>query len=180
MIYDGLLKGQKVNLRSLTVADCEGPYLKWLNDPEINRYLESRLSEQTPESTRRFVQHMRQSQDNYFFAIVLKEDGRHVGNIKIGPIHPHYKNAFVGYMIGDKSCWGQGLATEAIRLATRFCFDELCLHKVSAGVIAPNAGSIRALEKCGFRLEGTFRDEVLIDGKYEDTLRYGILKGELI
>lgn len=178
MICYDLLEGNDIYLRDLTMADCEGNYLKWLNDSAINRYLESRLDHQTLESTQRYVLDMRESDHSYLFAIVLKGTNEHIGNIKVGPIHPHYKNAYIGYLIGEQRHWGKGFATEAIYLATKFCFAALNLHKVNAGVIAPNTGSIRALEKIGFTREATLREEVLLDGVYKDTYRYGILKRE--
>ncbi len=178
MVYEGVLEGEQINLRAIALEDCEGNYLSWLQDEDVNRYLESRLTEQTLESTRQFVQDMRDSADNWMFAIVLKETGEHVGNIKAGPVHPLYKNTFLGYIIGEKRYWGKGLATEAIRLAARFCFEKLHLHKVSAGVITPNAGSARALEKAGFKREAVFREEALIDGKFVDVYRYGLLREE--
>jgi len=178
MIYYDILEGKNIYLRDLTLSDCEGAYLDWLNNSEINRYLESRLDHQTLESTQRYVLDIRESPDNYLFAIILKESNKHIGNIKIGPVHPKYKNAFIGYMIGERSEWGKGYATEAIYLVTKFCFDILGLHKVNAGVIAPNTGSIRALEKTGFTREAALREEVLIDDVYKDTYRYGILKPE--
>jgi RimJ/RimL family protein N-acetyltransferase len=178
VVYETPIRGKGITLRPLTLADCEGGYHRWLNDPEINRFLESRHSAQTLEDAQRFVLDVRQSPDSYIFAVTRNGDGRHIGNIKIGPIHPRYNHAFIGYLIGERTEWGKGRATEAICLATGLCFGELGLNKVVAGVIAPNIGSIRALEKAGFRQEGRFREDVLIDGEYKDTYRYGILRKE--
>ena len=162
------------------MADCTEKYVNWLNDSEVNKYLESRLSAQTPETIEQFVLNTLDSRDNYMFAIVYKKSNEHIGNIKIGPIHPIYKNSFVGYLIGDKSYWGKGLASEAVYLAAKFCFDVLSLHKVNAGVYAPNTGSIRVLTKLGFKNEACIRDDVFLDGEYLDMLRYGVLRTELI
>jgi len=180
MNLDRILQGKSVLLRSITLADCTDRYVNWLNDSEINEYLESRLSVQKKESVSQFVSSMIESDDNYMFAIVHKETGGRIGNVKIGPIHPVYKHAFVGYLIGDKNYWGKGLASEAVYLASKFCFDTLKLHKVNAGVIAPNIGSIKVLEKLGFQKEGSIRDDVLLDDKYIDVYKYGVLEKELV
>jgi RimJ/RimL family protein N-acetyltransferase len=57
-------------------------------------------------------------------------------------------------------------------------FEELNLHKIYAGVMDPNIASIRVLDKCGFTLEGTFKEEYYIDGVYHDLKRYRLLKTE--
>ena len=180
MNHDVALQGNKLFLRNILLEDCTEKYVNWLNDSEINEYLESRLSVQTIESVSKFVSGIIQSNDNYMFAIVHKETDGHIGNVKIGPIHPVYKHAFVGYLIGDKNYWGKGLASEAVYLAAKFCFDILKLHKVNAGVIAPNIGSIKVLEKLGFQKEGCIRDDVLLGDNYINIYRYGVLETDLV
>jgi RimJ/RimL family protein N-acetyltransferase len=52
----------------------------------------------------------------------------------------------VGYWIG-RSCWGQGVATAALTLFVA----EVEVRPLLAYVAVHNVGSIRVLEKCGFR-----------------------------
>jgi RimJ/RimL family protein N-acetyltransferase len=111
------------------------------------------------------------------FAVIYKNTGEHVGNIKVGRYIPTTKR-FCRLPYRGAALLGKGIATEAIYLTTKFCFDVLGLHKVNAGLIEPNVASRRALEKVGFRQEGHFRQEVVIDGEYVDTMRYGMLKEE--
>ena len=55
----------------------------------------------------------------------------------------------VGYWIG-KEYWGQGIATRAL---LEF-LDQVPLRPLRASVAKHNRGSMRVLEKCGFRLVG--------------------------
>ena len=48
-----------------------------------------------------------------------ERDGRHIGNIKIGPVHSYHRRARIGLLIGEKEFWNRGYATEAIKLAAR-------------------------------------------------------------
>ncbi len=178
MIFGKELVGETILLRDIKVEDCSQKYVDWLQDKDTNRFLESRLMPQNIDTVRQFVQNTLASAINYMFAIVDKNTGEHIGNIKVGPIHPIYKSAILGYLIGDKNYWGKGVATEAVKLATIFCFEELKLNKVSAGVIAPNIASARVLEKVGFVIEGRFRQEVVVDGEFTDSLKYSVLKKE--
>ena len=85
--------------------------------------------------------------------------------ISLGPIHWLHRRADLSLFIGDCSCWGQGYASEAIALVRDWAFRELDLQKLNAGIYVGNIGSRRAFEKCGFELEGTFRQEVVSAGE---------------
>lgn len=173
------LVGTAVSLRLVTLGDCTQEYVDWLADKEVNAYLETRWSEQNLESIRHFVQLMSASPVNYLFAIFQKSTQCHIGNIKVGPIDTNHGYADVSYFIGEKSCWGKGYATEAIRLAADFAFTRLSLHRLQAGLYAGNRGSARALEKAGFLAEGVFRQQLLnSQGKHEDHHWFGLLRSE--
>lgn len=107
MITNEVLQGGRVNLRQLELADCGSHYLAWLNDPDINRYMETKWSIWDPESIRKFVEIQRQSSHSVLFAVIERLSGKHIGNLKIGPVHPHYRHADISYFIGDKKCMGR-------------------------------------------------------------------------
>ena len=52
----------------------------------------------------------------------------------------------LGYWIG-REWWGRGVATRALALLV----DEVSIRPLYAHVVEHNVGSIRVLEKCGFR-----------------------------
>jgi RimJ/RimL family protein N-acetyltransferase len=56
-------------------------------------------------------------------------------------------NREIGYWI-DRAFWGRGVATEA--LSAFLCLEQT--RPLYAGVAKHNVGSIRVLEKCGFKL----------------------------
>lgn len=152
-------------------------YVCWLNDPEINRYLESRFVTHTAESTRAFVASVLASPNNLFLGIWSQQLARHVGNIKLGPIDPHHETGDIGILIGDKAAWGKGLATAAIKAVCAIATTHLKLRKLTAGCYASNAGSRKAFEKAGFLVEGVRPAQFLLDGKAEDLVLMGrILK----
>ena len=180
MITDKKYIGNNIILRQIELSDCSDSYVNWLNDPQVNQYLEVRWSIQNLESITDFVQAQRSNDNSVLFAIIEKLDGRHIGNIKIGPVNWHYLYADVSYFIGDKSCWNRGIATEAINLTCKFGFEELGLRKIEAGAYAEAIGSWKALERNGFVREGTFRENIILHEKIMDVYRYGILKREFI
>jgi [ribosomal protein S5]-alanine N-acetyltransferase len=58
--------------------------------------------------------------------------------------------------------------SEAVRLIVTYAFEELKLHRIEAGVMPHNAGSIKVLLKAGFHKEGIARKNVKIDGTWQD------------
>ncbi len=159
-----MLRGKRIYLRPVTLEDVTDRYRSWLNDPEVNRFLETRFYPQELEDIRRFVSTLGGKSDEPFFAICLNESGRHIGNIKLGPINPHHRSADVSLLIGEKDCWGRGYATEAIALISNHAIEDLHLNKLKAGCYALNEGSARAFEKCGWQREGLLRSQVFYAG----------------
>lgn len=173
-----LVESDRLYLRLLEPSDAEGNYLKWMADPEVTKYLESRFQTHTVETLRTFIAQMTQGENNVFCAVVLKHHDRHIGNVKLGPIDWVHKRADVGLLIGEKDCWGQGFGAEAYKLMAQHAFLTLNLHKVSAGCYAENEGSAKALERAGFRQEGRRRQHSFVEGHYTDLLLFGILNEE--
>ena len=173
-----IIESERLSFRELTPEDAKGNYLKWMNDAEVVKYLESRFQTHTSESLAEFVRSTAASENNIFCAIVLKQDGRHIGNIKLGPIDLTHRKADVGLMIGEKDCWGKGLGSEAYTLMVEHAFKNLNLHKVTAGAYAVNEASIKALLKAGFRQEGLLQKHCAFDGGYTDVLLFGVLREE--
>jgi RimJ/RimL family protein N-acetyltransferase len=60
--------------------------------------------------------------------------------------------AEIGYIL-DPTHAGQGYATEIAGALLRICFDDLGVHRVTAGCYADNVASVRVLEKVGMRRE---------------------------
>ncbi len=169
-----LLQSTRLILRAIEPQDLNQTYLGWLNDPEINRFLETRFLPQSIEALQSYWQNHRDDKSSPWFAIALLEDKKHIGNIKIGPIHWLHRSADISLFIGERNCWGKGYASEAISLIRDWAFQELDLKKLNAGIYSGNIGSRRAFEKCGFELEGTLRDEVYSSGKRLDVWRLGL------
>lgn len=172
--------GDQILLTSVDEAHVSERYLGWMANPEVNRYLESRFTVPTLVDLGDYVQSMRESPDNYFFAIIERASGEHWGNVKLGPVNRHHRTASIGIIVGEPSAWGRGVATETIGLLSRWAFDELGLAKLTAGSYAVNGGSVRAFEKAGWRVEGLQRGQALLaDGTRGDNVVLGLVPEDL-
>ncbi len=167
------IEGGRIYLRPITVSDVDGPYYRWMNDPEVTRFLEARFSKNTKPAMREFVASALENPGVLFLAIVLKDGDRHIGNVKLGPINRTHNCGDVGIVIGEKDCWGKGYATEALKLLSDYAFRKLRLHKLNAGCYAANLGSTKAFIAAGFEQEGVRKSQYLSDGKYVDALLFG-------
>ncbi len=166
-----LIEGRRVGLRRVRSSDVTPVYVGWLNDPEVNRFLESRFSPHSLESTAAYVAKLEGDVDNVFLAIIMLDGSRHIGNMKIGPINRQHRCAAVGIVIGEKDCWGKGYATEAISLGTRYSFATLGLHRLEAGAYAENPGSARAFLKAGWHEEGREQSKWRCEDRFVDGVR---------
>jgi RimJ/RimL family protein N-acetyltransferase len=174
-----VLKGKRIFLRKITIADVSDNYLKWMNDYEIVKYTESRHIVHTKESLLDFVSTIN-NERNYCFAIIDIQTGTHIGNIKIGNIHPVYKYGEIGLIVGNKEYWGQGIATEAILLCVDFAFKELELHRLRAGMYELNIASKKSFEKAGFQQEGCEIKKCLFEGRWINSYIYGKINEAIV
>ena len=162
------IDGDRIYLCEIRLSDVNQTYVNWLNDPEVNQYLETRHEMQTLNSVQEYVEKMVEKENELLFSICLKKNDIHIGNIKLGPINLIHKYAEISLFIGDKNEWGKNLATEAIQILSNYAFDKSELHKLTAGCYASNIGSIKAFEKVGFMIEGLWKEHYLYNGDYVD------------
>jgi [ribosomal protein S5]-alanine N-acetyltransferase len=174
--YNYFLTGQNIYLREVRISDVTESYYRWMNDPAITQFLESRFYPNSIDSLKEYVKSKQTDSTNVFLAIVIKENHRHIGNIKLGAINRIHRFADVGIIIGEKDCWGKGYASEALTLVTKYAFDTLNLHKLTAGCYEMNQGSVKAFQKVGYYIEGIQKSHFYYQGAYVDAVVLAILK----
>ena len=86
--------------------------------------------------------------------------------------------AEAGYMVAPDAR-GRGLATTALRLASRWGLRDLGLARVHLTTHLENAASQRAAERAGFRREGVLRSWEEIGGERVDLVMYSLVAADL-
>ncbi len=172
------LEGHQICLRPLERDDLGARYLAWLNDPEVMKYMESGTFPTTIQDLEKFYAEVTGSRNQVMLAIIDKESGEHIGNVKLGPIHWIHRRATLGVLIGDKKVWGKGAGEEATRLTVEYGFNRLNLRRIDLGVFAEHESAVRCYEKVGFQVEGRMREDLFQGGKYKDRLWMGLLRSE--
>ena len=170
------LRGTKVLLSQMLESDVTPSYLKWVTDPDVNKYLESRFQTHTIDSLRQYVRDLRQNPSSVLLKIKLVDTGMHVGNIKLGPIDWNHRFADIGILIGDEAHHGKGIGTESVTLLRDYAFNVLGLNKLNAGAYEKNVGSIKLFERAGFEVEGLRKNQYLSEGGYTGLVLMGCRK----
>src|SRR3954453_2133677 len=174
MIVVGL-KGERVRLvPSETSLHLENA-LRWMNDPEVTARLDHLLGV-TRRQEEAFFERIETQREHDLHWAILAEDGTHIGFIALHQIQWRARSAIGGIVIGDRSAWGRGYASDAVRVRTRFAFEQLGLHRIEGHTINP--AMRRVYEKCGYRPEGTARRMFWADGQWHDVTFYGILEDD--
>jgi RimJ/RimL family protein N-acetyltransferase len=82
---------------------------------------------------------------------LIERDHRPIGMVGVDWRDP--KAPELGYWLGVDH-WGQGFATEAVRAAIDYAFEEYEIEHLVAGARVANPASRNILEKCGFQWTG--------------------------
>ena len=136
---------ESVALRPVRPADLDALF-RQMSDPESVRM--AAFTPEDPEDRQRFDEHMARvltAPDITHRAITWKGDL--VGSVASFVVEGQRE---VTYWI-DRAAWGRGIATAALGLLLR----EVRVRPLHARAASDNAGSLRVLEKHGFRIVGT-------------------------
>lgn len=102
----------------------------------------------------------------------IHADGQYIGDVWCYGIDPEGDpQAMVSYCVFEQALWGRGAATAALRLFLEEIRERFGLERIGAFTFASNAGSIRVLEKNGFRLRESFMEDGVESGFYERSER---------
>lgn len=110
-------------------------------------------------------------------AVERLSDGVFLGWCAVTRWNPTFRSAALGYCFAE-AAWGHGYATEAARAVLSWAFETLDLNRVQAEADTRNAASARVLQKLGFALEGTLREDCVVEGEVSDSWVFGLLRRE--
>ena len=163
-MFGPILRGEKCTLRPPRKEELS-IYQRWFEDVDVLRFTPGigPLSDAKEEEWFNRV-----GEDPNAVQWVIEVDGRPIGFAGIGGINWRHGNGETGLVIGEKTLWRRGIASEAMVLRTAFCFRELNLHKIRTRAFMENEASKRALQKAGYREAGIQREEMFRDGRFRD------------
>jgi RimJ/RimL family protein N-acetyltransferase len=173
-MFGPVLKGDRITLRPADDADPPR-FLPWIADMEVTRYLGRRTGAALYQEVD-FFKRVGESKSDVLW--IIEAEGEAVGATGIHEIDWLNAHAVTGTLIGRKDMWGKGIATEAMRLRTRYAFRELNLAKLMTEVFIDNAASRKALERSGYTTVGIHRHHFFTGGKWHDVWLGEVLRDE--
>tara|TARA_B100000900_G_scaffold395210_1_gene393366 strand:+ start:1515 stop:2072 length:558 start_codon:yes stop_codon:yes gene_type:complete len=171
------LETKRTILEPLSKNFLSQDYVNWMNDKKVNRFLDSGGDY----NIKKLEKYLTEVEDNpkYFWAIVLKENKKHIGNIKIDPINFKHFFGEYGIMIGDTNSWRNRYAEEVSKEVLNFCFKILKLRKINLGVLKLNKAAIDLYKKLGFLIEGHHRSHFSFEDDFVDCYRMALFNPNL-
>ncbi|MEO8934457.1 MAG: aldo/keto reductase [Xanthomarina sp.] len=163
------LESERLILKPLSVQHLSEVYVDWMNDIDVYRYIETG-GNYTYQDLEQYLKEQ-ESKGILFWAIHLKNNDKHIGNIKIDPINLELYSGEYGIMMGDKAEWGKGYAMEASLKIIDFCFEKINLSQITLGVIENNTSAIKLYKRLGFRIEKIIKNSGVYQGEVCNSIR---------
>jgi ribosomal-protein-alanine N-acetyltransferase len=168
-----LLEGKTVNLRVMEKEDLP-LFTEWLNKPEFFGEYNPLRQISKAEIEKDFDKSILE-QTGF---IIEKKDGSKIGYIcHFILAHPAGKLLEIGYSLVPNER-GKGNGTEAVEIMVDYLFLSKDIMRVQACTDTRNLASQKALEKAGFKKEGTMRKYLFLRGELRDAYLYSILREE--
>ena len=172
------LRTARLGLRPFTDADADALF-ELQSNARVLRYWDAPPWTERSRADR-FIAACRQlAADGTGARLAIDLDGGFIGWCGLTRWNPDFRSAALTYCLGE-AAWGQGYATEAARALLTWAFDTLDLNRVQAEADTRNAASRRVLEKLGFDLEGTLREDCVVNGEVSDSWVFGLLRRDWV
>lgn len=167
-----------------TYRETDGPLLYEAvreSIPEVSKWLPWCHENYSIAESRAFIsarELARQGDEWYSFAVFDKESGKFLGGVGLNFINRVHQIANLGYWVRS-SATKKGVATAATRLAARFGFEQLGLHRIEIVAAVDNLASQRVAEKAGATREGVLRRRLLINDEPHDAVMYSLVREDV-
>ncbi len=166
---------KRVYLRALELDDYKTS-IHWRKDDDIWNMLGGPKYFVSEAYEKKWVENTIFNSKDVKLAICLKENDRYIGNVYMTNIDMLQRSCHSHVLIGEKDCWGKGLAREALLDASSYMFNERNINRIQALVLESNKQSLKMFQKCGYQIEGLMRESVFKDGKYQNQYILSLLK----
>lgn len=178
-MIDFKLGTERLDLRLLNESDIPEMFSITQKYPDMARYMTWNSPKTLDEAQEKFLKKDCRDAEDLNFGIFLKENSKFVGRVSVRNFHLFQQDAvkrsvFLSFWLTPE-VQGKGLGTEFLKEVCRFCFEDIGLHKIFAGVFTANIPSQKLLAKIGFREIGLLRKHYLKNGEYYDSTRYELL-----
>lgn len=166
-------QGTNFKLRPWLPTDLES-LIKYANNKNVSRCLRDRFPfPYTKEDGEKWINVGSKADPQDSFAIEI--NGEAVGGVGLMPGSDTARlTSEIGYWLGEPF-WGKGIATEALKILTKYALETRKFVRVYAVVSENNPASAKVLEKAGYALESRQKKATIKAGVILDQFMYVIL-----
>jgi ribosomal-protein-alanine N-acetyltransferase len=151
-------------------------YEQWMCDQEVTKYNSHGLFRKSDSEINDWLNECENSKTAFHCAIMKAEEW--VGMCSLQRIDWINRSAEIAIYIGEKDCWGKGIAKAAVELMLFHGFMKLNLNRIWSGTAESNIAMNKVFQNLGFEKEGCFREGMFLNGKYENVICYSLLEGD--
>lgn len=162
-----IVPGDRVYLSHFDLEDAKATAV-WMSDLEVTTHLGAFGGVFGIEDQVEWIERARRDKYNPTFAIVVREGRAMIGSISLKNVDHKRGIAEIGVLVGEKSEWGKGYGSEAVRLIADYAFLVLSLEAVHLWYWDFNARARRAYLRAGFKDAGRMRSAGALGGKRYD------------
>lgn len=173
-----MLKGEHVGLRAIERHDLP-QLLEWRNRPEFRRFFREYRELGMEQQDAWYQKLVLGDPATRMFSIVALDDGRLLGACGLCYIDWVNRNGDFSIYIGaDDAYIDRSYAPDAAFQLLVYGFEELNLHRIWAEIYSFDERKVDFLKSLGFKLEGRHRQTHWSEGKWCDSLFFGLLSKE--
>ncbi len=174
------IQTNRIYFRSFIFSDTPELFAVRSN-AEVMQYMDTDPQRELAESENMInaIQEAYEKKNGISWAMIDRNSHQFMGYFGFWRLMPDQCRAEIGYALKPEF-HGKGYMSEAFEKMMEFGFKELKLHSIEANVNPGNIASIKVLEKAGFKKEAHFRENWLYNGKYIDSVIYGLLENDVV
>lgn len=177
-----LFEGKQVVFTAIEIEKDAPIFSSWSLNPEfVRHFLEGVFrpysSSEIKKKLKEDLKKADETRNEYYFAVREKEGERLVGLLRFGWVQA--SNQYAALLLDFESDEAaEKYFEETLKMALRYGFMELSLHRLYLEIPAYNETDINRYEGAGFLRESQRREAAFWDGKFYDLLLYALLKPE--
>lgn len=174
--------GQKIVLKEATYQDFDELYY-WKYE-EKEQEAKKWNGPYIPERKKTKEDFMESWERNYWIfpnvpnTLIIFVEDKLIGTVGCYWVDKNTNWLETGIVIYDKNYWNGGYGTEAYKLWIDFLFRSTELHRLGMSTWSGNIRMMKVAEKMGMKEEARIRQARIVDSKYFDAIKMGILRKE--
>jgi len=149
-----------------------------INDPEVRAALGAYdlVFPMSVDLEERWIESLSKKDEVHMIA-TARGGSSSLGIVSLKDINKRNRSAHLSIILQKKS-WDKGYGTEAVTGVLDFLFDRMNMHRVWLRVAEHNKRAMRCYEKCGFKIEGTLREDHFADNEWRSSFIMSVLDTE--